>query len=108
MKELVELDPNEFAAAVAEPDTVVVNVHVPYEGEIDGTDAFIRFDQIVGDDDLPQDRRTRLVLYCRSGNMSAEAGAALIAAGYERVSHLEGGMNAWQDAGRELTTKADR
>lgn len=107
-KELVGLDPSEFEAAIAAPDAFVVNVHIPYEGEIDGTDAFIPFDQIVGHTDLPQDRGTPVVLYCRSGNMSEEAGAALIADGYENVSHLDGGMNGWQNDGRDLTIDAER
>lgn len=106
--ELVVLDPDAFAAKVAAPDAVVVNVHVPYEGEIEGTDAFIPFDQIVGHADLPEDRSAQLVLYCRSGNMSDEAGTALIAAGYQNVSHLDGGMDAWQSAGRELKTSTSR
>lgn len=99
--ELVSLGPDAFAAAVAAPDAVVVNVHVPYEGEIEGTDAFIPFDRIVGHADLPEDRRARLVLYCQSGNMSEQAGKALLAAGYQNVSHLDGGMNSWQSDGRQ-------
>lgn len=99
--ELVVLDPGAFAATVAEPDVVVVNVHVPYEGELEGTDAFIPFDQIVEHPDLPKDRATPIALYCLSGNMSGQAGRALIAAGYRNVSHLAGGMNAWQGDGRE-------
>jgi rhodanese-related sulfurtransferase len=102
------LNTDGFASAAAAPDAVVVNVHVPYEGEIDGTDAFIPFDQIVGHVDLPTDRDARLVLYCRSGNMSEQAGNAVIAAGYQDVSHLDGGMNAWSDDGRELRTVAGR
>lgn len=108
VRELIVLDSEEFAAAIAAPDAVVVNVHIPYEGEIDGTDAFIPFDQIVGHADLPEDRSARLVLYCRSGNMSEQAGNALIAAGYQNVSHLDGGMNAWESDGRDLQVTAGR
>jgi phage shock protein E len=108
VSKLVALDPDAFAAAVAAPDAVVVNVHVPYDGEIEGTDAIIPFDQIIGHADLPEDRSARLVLYCRSGNMSEQAGDALISAGYRNVSHLAGGMNAWQSGGRALMTTAGR
>jgi rhodanese-related sulfurtransferase len=100
--ELAVLDVDAFATAAAAPDAVVVNVHVPYESEIAGTDFFIPYDQIVGHADLPEDRSAEIVLYCRSGNMSEQAGNALIAAGYQNVSHLDGGMNAWRDDGREL------
>jgi phage shock protein E len=99
---LVDLDPEEFSAMVARGEGVVVNVHVPDEGDIEGTDLSIPFDQIVGHPDLPADRSTRLLLYCRSGRMSEEAGQALVAAGYTDVSHLDGGMVAWEATGRPI------
>lgn len=77
----------------------VVNVHRPYEGEIDGTDAFIDYDEIVGDRRLPSDTDTPVLLYCRTGRMSATAADALVGAGYSDVAHLEGGMEAWEAAG---------
>jgi len=44
--------------------------------------------------DLPQDRE--LVLHCKSGVRSAEALAALKAAGFTNSVHLQGGVLAWQ------------
>lgn len=100
---LSELDAAQFERRLAdEPGALVINVHVPYEGEIEGTEKFIPFDQIVGHADLPADRNAALLLYCRSGSMSATAGEALIAAGYTNVAHLRGGMQAWQAGGRPL------
>jgi rhodanese-related sulfurtransferase len=95
------LDPAEFAARITEPSAFVVNVHIPYEGEIDGTDAFIPYDEIVGDHRLP-DEHTEILLYCMSGRMSDEAMASLVNAGYTNVVHLEGGMKAWEAAGMPL------
>src|SRR3546814_12596944 len=76
----------------------VVNVHRPYEGEIDGTDAFIDYDEIVGDRRLPSDTDTPIVLYCETGRMSAIAADALVRVGYTDVAHLEGGIVAWEAA----------
>jgi rhodanese-related sulfurtransferase len=102
---LVALGPDEFARALADrPDALVVNVHVPYEGEIAGTEAFIPYDTILDDPQLPADKDAPLLLYCMSDNMSEQAGNALIAAGYTDVTHLDGGMQAWQASGRDLTT----
>lgn len=97
------LTPAEFDAfRTNNPDAPVINVHIPYEGHIDGTDSFIPFDTIVDSADLPDDRDAPIALYCRSGNMSAQAAADLAEAGYTNVVDLDGGMNAWEAAGNEL------
>ncbi|MCF4965918.1 rhodanese-like domain-containing protein [Nostoc sp. CMAA1605] len=44
-----------------------------------------------------------IVLYCRSGNRSAQAGKKLIAAGMNNIYHLQGGLPTWKAAG--LPTK---
>lgn len=81
---------------------VVVNVHVPAGPAIEGTDATIALDEIVGDDRLPADTDATILLYDQSGRMSQIAGRNLVAAGYTDVSHLDGGMDAWARAGLEL------
>jgi adenylyltransferase/sulfurtransferase len=43
--------------------------------------------------ELPRDRP--LVLHCKSGARSAEALAAVRAAGFTRATHLRGGVLAW-------------
>jgi rhodanese-related sulfurtransferase len=95
--------PGEFASAVAEPDRVTINVHVPYEGDIPGTDLSIPFDQIAQQAaKLPAERSTPLAIYCRRGPMSAIAAAELGSMGYTDVMELQGGMQAWQTSGRPL------
>lgn len=80
-------------------EVYLVNVHVPYEGEIPGTDAFIPYDQITAHlSELPSDTAT-LVIYCRSGNMSEEAAQAMVDAGVTGFAELDGGFYAWQAAG---------
>ena len=96
------LEPAAFEKRMAGEGVAVINVHIPYEGELADTDAFIPYDKILGDSRLPQDRNGEVLLYCRSGRMSEEAGAVLNKAGYTRVAHLEGGMKAWEASGRQL------
>ena len=99
----VLLDPAGFAAAVAEPARFVLNVHVPDEGAISGTDAAIPYDRIAERAaELPQDTDTPLAVYCKSGRMSALAGTALRELGYADVVELRGGMDAWTADGRRL------
>ncbi len=95
--------PDEFATAIAEPDTFTINVHVPYQGDIAGTDVSIPFDRIAEQSDqLPGDRDAAIAIYCRSGPMSETAADTLKALGYTDVVELAGGMKAWQASGRPL------
>jgi len=97
------VDPQQFDAFIADPKRVTINVHVPYEGDIAGTDLSIPFDQIPARADaLPPDRTTPLAVYCRSGRMSQIAATALSRMGYQDVVELKGGTLAWEKTGRSL------
>lgn len=106
------IEPRELEAMLKTKDFPLVNVHIPYEGEIAGTDSFIAFDQIgVGQIGvgqmasrklLPKDKKAELVIYCRSGRMSTIAAQALVKLGYSNVRELRGGFNAWVAAGLKL------
>ncbi len=101
------LEPSDFADYMeANPSVAVINVHIPYEGHIEGTDEFVDFTQILDHDGLPVDLDEPVVVYCRSGSMSGQAAAELVAAGHTNVIDLGGGMNAWTASGRDLLTEA--
>ncbi len=87
-------------------DYTIINVHIPYAGEIDGTDANIPFDDIDALTGAIPDKNAPVILYCRSGNMSEQASRALVELGYTQVWDVPGGMYAWQSSGRELVDKA--
>lgn len=48
-------------------------------------------------DEVPRDRE--VVVVCRSGNRSQAGRDILRQAGFDQVSSMSGGMNAWRDAG---------
>ncbi len=97
------INATELKEELGNKDFTFINVHTPYEGEIEQTDLFIEYDYIMANKDkLPKDKNTPIVLYCRSGNMSAQALSTLKDMGYVNVSHLKGGLKAWQRTGSEL------
>lgn len=96
----------QLAQMLEHKDFLFVNVHVPYEGEITQTDAFIPFDEI--DENLsllPTAKSAPIVLYCRSGRMSEIAAGELAARGYTNISHMAGGMVEWAKAGHPVLGK---
>ncbi len=96
----------QLAEMLQNKDFFFANTHIPYEGEIADTDAFIPFDRTAQRlNEYPADKNAKIVLYCRSGRMSAIAAEALMKAGYTNVWNLEGGMIAWEQAGYPLLMK---
>ena len=80
----------------------IVNVHIPYAGEVPNTDANIAYNDIDALTSAFPDKDVPIILYCRSGNMSEQATRQLVDLGYTHVYDVPGGMNAWQSRGREL------
>lgn len=98
-----DVDAPELASMMDEGGFVLINVHVPYEGELPKTDAFIPYDEIGNRlSELPANKDAKIVLYCLSGRMSTEAAGTLTSAGYTNVYNLAGGWQAWTAAGYEL------
>ena len=85
-----------------------VNVHSSFEGDIADTDLSMPYDQITEPANLaqlPVDKNAKIVLYCRSGRMSAIAAEALVKLGYTNIWNLRGGMLEWERAGFEIQAR---
>ena len=84
---------------------VVIDVRSPEEyvtGHVPGS-VNIPYDQVaerIGEVDAPHG----VALYCMVGPRARKGESALLAAGYESVLHLEGGLAAWQAAGLPVET----
>ena len=92
-----KLSPQEFDEQANNEAAFVLDVHIPEQAHIPGTDAFIPFDKLEENiSQLPENKDTPLLVYCRSGGMSAEATQELVEMGYTNVSDLVGGINAWK------------
>ena len=87
-------------------DVTLINVHIPYQGEIENTDLLIPFNAINQNKNLlPKIKDAKIVVYCMGDQMSTIAAEQLIKMGYTRVSKLKGGMLAWQKLGRHIVQR---
>lgn len=98
--ELKIITPVELYQAMQKEDIFLVDVHVPEQRHIKGTDLFTPYNKIEENlDKFPKDKRTPIYLYCVSGYMSNVAARTLFESGFTEIYSLKGGTNAWLDAG---------
>ncbi len=100
----VSVSPQEFYRMMQENDVFILDVHVPEQQHLPGTDAWIPYDRIDEfKDSLPKDKNTKILVYCRSGHMSKIAASKLAQMGYRNIYDLDGGINAWKREGLPLS-----
>lgn len=108
-----DLTPDQVAAELDRDDVVIVDLREPEElhttGCIPGAVPIPRgMLEFRADPTSPYhndrlDPSKRVVLHCASGGRSALGAVTLRELGYADVAHLDGGIKAWLDAGREVT-----
>ena len=99
--------PDEAAALAARPEVTVVDVRTPGEYDEGHLEGALLVD-LSGDDFAGSigelDRDGEYLVYCRSGNRSAQAVQIMRDLGFEQVWDLSGGIAAWEGAGQPVTT----
>ena len=97
---------DQFIEMMDHKDFTLINVHIPYRGEIAETDLLLPFHTIDQQKEkLPDDMDTKIVVYCMSGPMGYVAAEKLAAMGYRRVIHFQGGMVSWKRSGKSLVSR---
>lgn len=91
-----------YAAIGQEPAPTLLDVREPEEyaaGHVEGAllMPLARTVEMALAAELPKDEP--VYVFCRSGNRSLQAAQALVAAGYEDVRNVDGGIIAWTGAG---------
>jgi rhodanese-related sulfurtransferase len=94
--------PGELKAILPEKDFFLLDVHIPEQAHIPGTDAFIDYRKLRQNSTrLPADKNTKIVVYCLGGGMSRKAAFDLIEMGYTKVYDLLGGTWAFNRLKRQ-------
>jgi rhodanese-related sulfurtransferase len=97
------VDATGLSTMLKNKDFVFVNVHIPFAGNIAGTDLSIPYNEIQQNlSQLPAEKDAKIVLYCSSGRMSQMAAEELVSMGYTNIWNLKGGMVEWKQSGFEV------
>jgi molybdopterin/thiamine biosynthesis adenylyltransferase/rhodanese-related sulfurtransferase len=92
-----EIEPRALAQRLASGAApLLVDVREPWEiaiASLTNAQSVAQLSGLNGDLELPHNRD--IVVYCHHGSRSERWAAALLARGYDRVSHLRGGIEAW-------------
>ncbi|MFN4083810.1 MAG: rhodanese-like domain-containing protein [Bacteroidia bacterium] len=94
----------EFEELLKQKNIVLIDVRTPGEfssGHIEGAKNIDVYDPAFTDKILKIDKQKTVLVYCRSGNRSAQAAGFLRSKGY-KVFDLAGGIGKWQAAGKKV------
>ena len=105
-KQRIELvPPAEFAQMIRDEEGQIIDVRTPKEfsfGYIDGAINYHVYDKDFEQRIGKLDKDKPVYVYCKVGGRSAEAVETLKAKGFNSIIELEGGMDAWLEAGKPV------
>lgn len=115
-QEIENLSPEQAQAEIVNGNVIVIDLREPEEvkqnGKITGSlNAPRGMLEFYADSSLPYhkpefNKQNRIILYCASSGRSALGAKTLKEMGYDKVAHIEGGMNAWKASGLPVVQHA--
>ena len=101
-----DITPAELKEMLDSKDFFFVDVHIPYAGEIAGTDLTVSYLEVEQNiSQFPQDKGAKIVLYCLNDPMSVYAAEIMVGLGYTNIWNLDKGMVEWEQQGYQLINK---
>ena len=104
------LMPDEFAKTITLPDVQLVDVRTPEEFAIghiaDAINIDWRDSTFASQATEQLDKSKTIAVYCKAGRRSHAAAGKLYSMGYKNIVELQGGIEAWQAAGKDISTAA--
>lgn len=101
----------EFAKKINNKDSFLLDVRTPAEVQDGVIEGAVVLDFMDGSfrqkykSLIPKDKT--LYIYCRWGNRSRRAAVFLYENGYTEINHLDGGIKAWNQAGKKTVSRDD-
>lgn len=96
---VVDCEPAEVAAWMAEGEAVLIDVREPYEYGFERIPGALLLPLATFDPKaLPSLSGKKVVLQCGTGRRSGMAAQRMLEAGAEIAYHVKGGINAWREA----------
>lgn len=93
------------------PDAVVIDVRTPEEfqtSRLKGAANLNYYDPDFQKKAAALDKTKTYFIYCASGNRSSKARAIFGKLGLQKLRHLDGGIKAWEKAGKPIDRSAPR
>ena len=92
---VIDVQPDAYLLDVREPDEWAAG-HAPGAHHLPMMDVPARIAEVPTD--------TEVVVVCRAGGRSGQVVSYLLGNGWDNVRNLDGGMQAWAAAGRDVVT----
>ena len=90
---------DEVQTALSKGEIVLIDVRTPPEYMFEHIEGALLMPMAFFDaTKLPGQSDKRIVLHCGSGLRSEKMAKAAIAAGFDKIAHLDGGFGAWKAA----------